>query len=205
VSGLATASLVDPEREAVRWFENQRPSLKGLGGGEPVVVLGVGSGFHLEVLANHYPRHQVIALDVCESSIAFVQAKFEKKKTENLSLYLVDLAQGMSTFFLKQAWVSQAFTLLRHRSSCARNGEAMRLVDAWLVGRVPTTFSNHLRVRPELAACFESDRALEVISSMCGKNEEMLFSVREISKLWDVKSNTKEARRLFRVIEELVK
>lgn len=203
VEGLATASLVNPEREAGQWADMQMGRLKATDPNEPVVVLGVGSGFHLKALmtaminlssGSAVPR--LVAIDTCRASIEFARVRLP-----SVEMILADVAAGADSFFTDPVVTSvltQAHTLLRHKPTISRIGQPLRVVETWMVGRTSEAFLAQLKLRPEIAAALNPARAAKVADAK-------LLSVRDLSKMWDISSELKSDRRIFRVLEELVR
>lgn len=202
VENLATASLVQPETEGRRWAEAQRKRLKWLRRLEPIVVLGVGSGFHLRALVELVtemhadggkPQPVIFALDTCEASIEFSRARCSGVKFQQ--------ASSGDTFLNSaevQSWLLQSYTLLSHRPTLARSGANMRQIEELLLGRTPETFSDQLRLRPQIAAALNPGRSKDLANPR-------RISIRDLAKTWDISSETKTDRRIFRVLEELVR
>lgn len=200
VDGLSTASLVNPEREAEHWAEAQSARLKMTGLDEPVVVIGVASGFHLQALkvrlrvSGHCGR--IIAIDTCSASI-----EFAKVRVADVEYVHVEIGVDVDTFLAAggiAGWILQPYTVLRHKPTYLRNGTSLRRVEAWILGRTPESFSAHLKLRPQIAAALNAERARKIA-------EVSLLSIRDLSKVWDIASELKSDRRVFRVLEELVR
>ncbi len=199
VEGLATASLVDPQREAAQWAESVRPRLKQARTHETIVVLGAGSGYHLQALKDLMVSMKLegvlVAVETCAPSVEFVRARHS-----GIEVLFANPSLGLESFFGDEYFSSlmrQTTTVLRHRPSLNRQ-ESLRLVESWILGRTPEAFAAHLRMRPEIAAGLNSVRATKLA-------EGSLLSIRDLSKTWDISSELKEDRRLFRVLEELVR
>jgi hypothetical protein len=200
VGGLSTASLVNPEREGEQWAESQSSALAVTQPDEPVVVLGVASGFHLRSLKAKLQalghRGPMIAIDTCEPSI-----EFTKWRVIGVDYVLANIESGPDSFVARaevSRWILQPFTLLRHKPTFLRGGTDLRKIEAWILGRTPESFSAQLKLRPQIAAGLNADRARKIA-------EVSLVSVRDLSKAWDITSELKADRRLFRVLEELVR
>lgn len=202
VENLATASLVQPEVEGRRWAESQRKRLKWLRPGEPIVVLGVGSGFHLRALFEMLtessfdrtePQGPFIAVDTCRASIDFARPRCPSIRFQH--------AIADDTFFdaaETQSWLLQSYTLLAHRPTLARAGANLQSIEELLLGRSPEAFSRQLRSRPQVAAALNPNRSKDLAVAR-------RLSIRDLSKVWDISSETKTDRRIFRVLEELVR
>ncbi len=200
VNGLSTASLVNPDGEGEKWAEAQDASLKVAGAGEPIVILGIGSAFHIQSvqkkLRSKGHRGRLIALDCCHESV-----EFANRSLVDVELLHVDTACGVDFFFARHdvaSWVTQPFVLLRHKPTFQRSGQSLRFVETWLLGRTPEAFSAQLKLRPQIAAALNADRSRRLA-------ETPLVSVRDLSKAWDISSELKTDRRLFRILEELVR
>ncbi len=198
VAGLATASLVNPEREAAQWTELQHARLHSVGKQEAIIILGVGSGFHIRAIQTRMHecglKGPLFAIDTCAESIEFARARIP-----DVTFIHADLARGVNAFVADgMAWLTQTSTLLRHRPTLSRVGVSLKTIDTWLVGRSPEAFSAHLKQRPEIAAALNASRAAKIA-------ECPLVSIRDLSKMWDISSELKTDRRLFRVLEELVR
>lgn len=79
--GRLLASREDPVREAARWVSNHR---KRFSGRSSVIVLGVGCGYHLELLAKEPTIKKVIGLDYDSSAVEWVATRTEN--IENLKV-----------------------------------------------------------------------------------------------------------------------
>lgn len=199
VNGLATASLVDPAREGAQWVESVRPRLKQARPGETIVVLGAGSAYHLRALKDLLVsmKHDgvLVAIETCAAA-----AEFSKARHADVEVLFANPKLGIESFFGDEHFASlmrQATTVLRHRPSLNRQ-ESLRLVESWVLGRTPEAFAAHLKMRPEVAAGLNPVRAAKLA-------EGTLLSIRDLSRAWDISSELKEDRRLFRVLEELVR
>lgn len=200
VGNLATASLVNPEREADQWAATQIKRVQASRKNEMVVVIGVGSGFHLRALQDQLRQagiqRPMTAIDTCAESVNFASAR-----AKNVDFICADPSEGVDRFLTKkevEGWVVQTYTLLKHRPTLARVGVPLRTIEDWLLGRSPESFSAHLKLRPQIAAALNPGRARRIA-------ETPLVSIRDLSKKWDISSELKTDRRIFRVLEELVR
>lgn len=200
VGNLATASLVNPEREADQWADAQMKRVLAGRPMETIAVIGVGSGFHIRSLQNKIAESglkcSIVAIDTCAESI-----QFASQRTSNVVFVHANLENGIDSFVGREEvspWLAQTFTLLKHKPTIARVGLPLRTLETWLVGRSPEAFSAQLKLRPQIAAALNPSRAKRIA-------ETPLVSIRDLSKMWDISSELKVDRRLFRVLEELVK
>jgi hypothetical protein len=202
IDGKASASLVDPVKEAKAWSETVASSIPR--GEERLIVLGVGSGFHIRALREALPRISILAIDTCEASVDFASkmslpaVQFQFVSKEKLSV-----GPG---YFMTQTevrdWILEPFSLIRHRSTMARNKDLLRIED-WIIGRSAESLREHLGLRPSLAALLNAKRLQEV--ALLKINAVDVFSMRDFVGCCDIKSDPSHERRLFRVLEELVR
>lgn len=202
VDNLATASLVNPEREAVQWAQSQMKRISSTGNEETIVVLGVASAFHIRALRTLLLESRAdfkgnfVAIDTCPRSVAFAKAR-----VPGVIFTRADISGTIDDFIASadiSPWILQAFTLLKHKPTFSRTGESLRQLESWIVGRTPAAFLAHLKQRPEIAAGLNPARTRKVA-------ETPLVSIRDLGKMWDISSELKTDRRLFRVLEELVR
>lgn len=202
VDGKATASLVDPIKESKSWMESVRPML--LKEKERIVVLGIGSGYHLRLLGETEPDLTIVAIDTCEKSIQFCS----KKQLKNVQFVFIsqdELRAGAQSVVAADAvrdWILDPFTLIRHRATMARNRDLLR-VESWILGRSAEALRAHLALRPSIAAILNSQK-LHDVASMKLKTVDV-FSIRDFVSCCDIKSDPSHERRLLRVLEELVR
>lgn len=202
VDGKATASLVDPVKEAQNWIDSVRQLL--FKGKERVVVLGIGSGFHLQVLREAVPETPIVAIDTCERSIQFCS----KKHIKNAQFVFVsqdDLKSGAQSVVAANGvrdWILEPFTLIRHRATMARNRDLLK-VENWILGRSAEALRAHLALRPSMAAILNAQK-LHDVAAMKLKTVDV-FSIRDFVSCCDIKGEPSHERRLLRVLEELVR
>ena len=202
VGNLATASLVNPEREAMQWADQQVRRIASIGVGETVVVIGIASAFHIRALREKISTRdrgfvgRIVAIDTCADSVAFANARHS-----GFDFVHVDLAVGVDAFLARpeiSSWIMQPYTLLKHKPTMSRVGVSLRTLESWILGRTPETFLAHLRLRPEIAAGLHPARSQRIA-------DVSLLSIRDLSKMWDISAELKTDRRIFRVLEELVR
>jgi len=72
--GRSLSDESDPVREARTWVEAQRINLSH----DPrIIVVGAGSGFHLEVLSREFPYSPLIAIDVRTPVTSFLRRRYK--------------------------------------------------------------------------------------------------------------------------------
>lgn len=202
VDNLATASLANPEREGEQWAEMQMKRLASVGSRETIVIIGIASAFHIRSLRDLIKQKipafngEIVAIDTCVHSFDFA-----KTRVSGATFLMADSITSIDQFIATpeiSKWVSQTFTLLKHKPTISRTGEKLRRLESWIIGRTPEAFAAQLRQRPEIAAGLNPARTKKIA-------EVSLVSIRDLSKMWDISSELKSDRRIFRVLEELVR
>lgn len=205
IDGKATASTIDPVKEAASWVAANY-SVASLGKGEALVVLGAGSGFHIAALhaeVGNKSERKIVVIDTCKSSIEFVRARFSH--LPEIKYVLVEAGTTFSEFYRRNDvidWAFEPFTLLRHRSSMVRNSDLSQMEEC-LVGRSVQAFRAQLEARPSLASALNSGRLKKLAEAKL--TSKGLISVRDLTSVWEVSSEPSTERRLLRVLEELVR
>lgn len=201
VDGKATASTVDPVKEAVSWVSSFH-SLIVSDSEETLVIIGAGSGFHVEALRESTSK-KIVVIDTCKASIEFTKVRLSHLR----EIKFIEMPTG-STFseFLQcndvVEWVFEPFAILRHRSSMVRNLDLGKIEEC-LVGRTVDAFRAQLEARPSIASRLNSARLKKLAETKLNSNG--LISVRDLTSVWDVSSEPSNERRLLRVLEELVR
>lgn len=86
----ALCDFNDPVAEAQNWAQ----SIKDLKNDPKIVVIGVGSGFHIEALVEAYPYCEIVAID-CRASIT----GFNARKFRNVRFLTFDNMLEVSTSY----------------------------------------------------------------------------------------------------------
>lgn len=205
IDGKATASTIDPVKEAAAWVAANY-SVASLVKGEALVVLGAGSGFHISALRaelGEQTDRKIVVIDTCKSSIDFVRSRLSH--LPEIKFILVSAGTTFSDFYRRNDvvdWAFEPFTLLRHRSSMVRNSDLSQMEEC-LVGRSVQAFRAQLEARPSLASALNSARLKKLAEAKL--TSKSLISVRDLTSVWEVSSEPSTERRLLRVLEELVR
>ncbi len=201
IDGKATASTIDPLKEATAWIGSTY-SLAAAGIDETLVVIGAGSGYHIDAL-RECTNKKIIVIDTCPASIEFVKRRLSHHS--QISYIEVKRGTSFSDFYQRNdvvEWVFEPFILLRHRSSMVRNSDLSK-VEECLVGRSVEAFRAQLEARPAIASALNSGRLKKMAEAKLVTKG--LVSVRDLTSVWEVSSETSNERRLLRVLEELVR
>jgi len=206
LDGMATASTMQPGQEAERWVNLLPQSIWNTD--DALYVVGIGSGWHLEKLHEKDSGRRVVGLDVSSELIQFVRQHVSR----DIELQHVpcptelNLAGQESDF---RSWVSasgldallrpnaRTYRVLSHRPSLQRDPR-LKWVEEALLGRTPRSFAEHLRVRPDLAAQLRPHALAELATCP-------LLSVKSLQRAWTDRAESAPERRLFRMLEELVR
>lgn len=201
VDGKATASAIDPIKEAASWVASAYAAAAP-GTEETIVVIGAGSGYHIAALRER-SCGKIVVIDTCKASLEFA----EKRLTQLSEIKYLAIPDGttFSDFFRRNdvvEWAFEPFALLRHRSSMVRNTELSKIEEC-LVGRSVQAFRAQLEARPSVASALNSARVKKLAEAKL--TTKGLISVRDLTSVWEVSSEPSNERRMLRVLEELVR
>ncbi len=200
VRGCATASSVDPMAEAERWYKLVEPQLRDLPTSARIAVLGLGSGYHVMALAEAVAKTIKRPITVFESdpSLEKQRSWYVGRFPEHVAVNFVDVGAGSEKFFAApevRSLISGRLVLLRHKPSFLRDQRGLTKLGNWLTGRDRSSLIAHLQGRVELTSLLDSEK----------KSGDWLLSVKDLSRLWKLEAEVTEQRRLFRILEELVR
>lgn len=204
ISGRASASLVDPKREAEQWLGSIEKTLlqalaSSTGSKEAkmrVILLGVGSGYHVAALlrrlrSSAHTNWTLVAVDPIESALHFCR----ENVLQDLD-WQIDLALNKGENLIPK----RNDLVLRHRFSQMFSVETFRNIEHHLIGRSVDSIEQHLSGRPELSEAIE----LNLLRGSTS-HQNAALSVKNLIQSWAQSKQNSEARTIFRVLEELIK
>lgn len=206
LNGKATASTMYPGQEAERWVNLLSPTT--FLNDDVLYVVGVGSGWHLNQLLEKDPGRHIVGIDVSTELIQFARPHVQKE-IELVTAHFpesLNLNSGDADF---KSWFAQAglselirpagrtYRVIAHRLSLQREARLGWIEEA-LLGRTPRSFAEHLRLRPELASQLRPHVLAELATCP-------LLSVKNLQRAWGNQSESCVERRVFRILEELVR
>ena len=204
VGKRAAASLVDPKNEARQWLQSVERQLKQslYVCGRPrlsvarLVVLGVGSGYHIAELADWIEQNdldhqiQIHAFDNTKYSVEFCREHVFANRSE---FPVVTLSKSHD--YRPQ----RGDLLLRHKFSQIFSPEYFQTLEQEVAGRSRGDFQRHLSARPELGKVVDTGKLTASSPHL------KLISVKTLIEAWTPTHQASESRQLFRALEELVK
>jgi hypothetical protein len=189
--GRFLASAFDPIQEAAKWAEQVH---KEVATDAAVIVVGVGSGYHVAALKSLRPKCEILALDnspevvsqalkICPALLPNdVLVEPDWLKLPNHARFC-DVACGV-------------YGVANHGPSLQIDPAYFTAVDRLLRGRDKLSFLVLLKARPELLASLDPQE----ISAI----GEEAVSIKTIRRLFSPAGSASRERRLWRVLEELV-
>ena len=122
-AGRLLASREDPIREATRWVEHHR---KYFTGRKSVIVLGVGCGYHLEILLQEPGVEKVVGIDVSDEVIAWNKTRLQNTA---IDFYSIEDVLELKTF------VACSYAVLKYFPSIVINQKIFQEQYEFLLGR----------------------------------------------------------------------
>ena len=185
---------MDPIKEAQNWLIEQGD----LSEFEYIVVLGLGAGFHIDILAQTYPNNKIIVIENYEE---FTNNR--KKKSDNIQVILATNANHIWNFQVIQALVLKKFKLIKYFPVTQIATHFYQNVENQLLARDSTGFHKQVDLRPKQKELFLD---VKVESKPSVKNNiQSLISIKDIVSYSQIQeSNSKEAL-IWKALGELVK
>lgn len=193
--GRLTASSRDPRRDAREWVESLR--LEGPGD-HRLLVLGVGSGYHLVELRSRFPDRRIMALDVSTVLIENAMLLHGAALTA-VELIPVAIESDLLNSERLRLFLRGAFRLAEHPASIAGDLHRYREIKSRIVAREPMFFADWIRREERFARLFP-------LQSIAGGEGAQLLSIKDIARFADSRGNA-EARDVLivKALRELVK
>lgn len=191
-NGKLLASAFDPVREATAWAE------KVMGAGEPscdtLIVVGMGSGYHVAALKSRYPDISLLVID----NDAEVVDRAREICPEVAGIPTVAEPKWMD--LIKSASLSDAlngvYKIALHGPSFQSNPNDFSLIERLLRGRDKLSFLLLLKACPELLPLLDPEAVSRI--------GEEAISIKTVSELFSPHAAASRERRLWRVLEELI-
>ena len=187
-NGRLLGSSIDPMREAQQWSEK-------VGAKTPVVILGLGAGYHvIELMKRAAGRVLTIEGDaeVVEQALQLCPGLVRRD-----ILVEPDWQKLIQTVRFRDA-IQGVFEIAAHGPSIQIEPDYFLNVERLLLGRDKISFLLQLKMRPELLALLDP-ASIEALATSFDA-----ISVKTVKKLFSARADHSTERKLWRVLEELV-
>ena len=190
-NGRLLASAFQPLQEASAWTEKV---CLGLAPGEPIIVLGIGSGYHVASLLASYPRNEVLVIEN-DAELARSALALHPSIPANRVLVQANWLQLIDDQRFLDA-IGGVYRIAPYGPSAQIEPEFFGAVDRLLRGRDRLSFLVLLKTRPEFLPLLSSEAV--------GKLGDEGISIKIIRQLFAPQAVSSRERRLWKVLEELV-
>jgi len=185
------ASSIDPLREAQAWAAKV---LTGIDPQESLIVLGLGSGYHVSLLKELSPRSEVIVIENDPEVIAQVLSILPQ--LHDLAIIRVPDWTKLNENRTFCDAVGGLYRVAPHGPSCQIEKSYYKAVTALLLGRDKLSFLHLVKARPELLGLLNPTSLVEF--------QDDNISIKTLQKLFSPAALTSRERRIWRVLEELI-
>jgi hypothetical protein len=185
------ASSVDPLREAQTWAAKV---LAGVDLQESIIVLGLGSGYHVSALKEFSPRSEVIVIENDPEVIQQVLSILPQLRALTV-ICIPDWTKLNENRVFCDA-VGGLYRVAPYAPSCQIEKSYFRAVTALLLGRDKLAFLYLVKARPELLGLLHPASLTEI--------QDENISIKTLQKLFSPTSLASRERRVWRVLEELI-
>ncbi|MNJ92680.1 hypothetical protein D3C87_103540 [compost metagenome] len=184
--GQALASPNNPRNEALKWVYSLGPLPS-----QHVMIMGLGSGFHVAALAELDPSLKITVVETRESLITVFRSKFSDI-ADRVQITIVENAQDIfKTETYREAIADKAY-ILSFRECWGQQTAIFSEIFAHLSGRSVESVKYH----------FE-DLGMNLKALFFNKND--LLSLNDLMPVIEASTAAEKNKQLFRVLGELVK
>lgn len=189
--GKLLASAFDPVREATAWAEKIKG---GIEEDETVIILGMGSGYHVEELASRCPQQSIFVIEkdaeIAEKALEICPGiRRERVIVEPDWVHLVESES------LREA-LGGIYRIALHGPSYQLDPDYFGAVERLLRGRDKLSFLLLLKTRPEFLPLLDA----EAVSAI----GDEAISIKTICRIFSRRSAASRERRIWQVLEELI-
>ena len=186
--GKALASLGDPHGEALKWVYSL-----GAFPTKHVVVVGLGSGFHISALADLDPSLKITVVDSRESLVSVFKSQFPELKDRVHVLIASNNADLMSSQLFHEVIEDRAY-VLSFRECWGMQAPLFSGFFAHLSGRSVDSVKTHLE-----------DFGINMKALYLDSDKAKLLSIKDVLPVIEASTVAEQKKQLFRVLGELVK
>lgn len=190
--GRWLSSSIDPVREAHQWLERSWPSDRGY---ESAILVGLASGYHYRALRERHSDLDIVVLE--QDSRVIEQVLKIHADIDPQDIIDASDINKISSLWRVQSLFQSVFGIFVLPS--VNETEWLHSVVQEILGRDSLSFLRQLRGRPELMAIMKPE-ALASVSEVGSA-----ISIKTISSLFDSKQTISHERKLWKILEELVR
>ncbi|WP_413577008.1 hypothetical protein ACLVWU_02580 [Bdellovibrio sp. HCB290] len=186
-AGAALASLTQPREEALKWTYSLGPIPSA-----HVVIIGLGSGFQVEALADMDPNVQITVVDSRDSLVPVFRSQFPEL-AERVQIVIADSVQDLMKNDVYADVVANRAYVVSFRESW---GQQLNLF---------AEFFGHLTGRTVEAVKYHLEDLQMNMKSLYFQNNNSLLSIKDILPVVEASQVAEEKKQIFRMLGELVK
>ncbi|WP_413580374.1 hypothetical protein [Bdellovibrio sp. HCB288] len=186
-AGVPLAAVNTPREEALKWTYSLGPIPSS-----HVVIVGLGSGFHVEALADMDTNVQITIVDSRDSLVPVFRSQFPEL-AERVEIVIADSVQDLMKNDIYADVVANRAYVVSFRESW---GEQMNLF---------AEFFGHLTGRTVEAVKYHLQDLEMNMKSLYFQNNNSLLSIKDILPVVEASQVAEEKKQIFRMLGELVK
>ncbi len=188
--GRSLASVKNPQEEALKWVYSL-----GAFPANHVVIIGLGSGYHISALVDLEPGIKVTVVDSRESLVPVFRAQFPELKDKVNILMASNVKDLMSSQLYHEIIEDRAF-VISFRESWGQQIPLFSEFFAHLTGRTVESVKYHLaEIGINIKALF--------VPPQIGSRQ--LWSIKDVLPVVEASVISEDKKQMFRVLGELVK
>lgn len=189
--GRWLSSSVDVIAEASAWLRQQGLRMQEA---SPIIVLGVGSGYHLVAIAEAYPGRQIISVDFSQEIIDSAKSK-HGLALANVKFVCAHSIEDLQNSIILQQALCGSYSLLLYAPGTVPNPQFYSEMQMFLSGRSESGLRFLLSMREQLA----EDLGANTIQAASNEAISIKTLISRITK-----NCSPETKLIFMTLRELV-
>lgn len=172
LNGKMLSSKVDPRKEAALWIEQNQLLAKY---SKTIVVIGIGSGYHLISLKEKHPQAQIIAVSSSQALLDAVQVA-HKDAVAGISFYCANTIEDFYEAEATQGVFATTTVVLKHPTYRVEESEVLDAIEEAIIARTFGTLRKYIAKNEPLTVTLPSIPVMIGLASIKTVNDAAVNS-----------------------------
>lgn len=173
LNGKMLSSKVDPRKEASQWIEQTELLAKY---SKTIVMIGVGSGYHLISLKEKYPHAHIIAISSSQVLLEAIQVA-HKSCVSGISFYCASTIEEFYDAEATQGVFSTTTVVLKHPTYRVEESQVLDAIEEAIVARTFGTMKKYIAKSEPLTVTLPSIPVMIGLASIRTVNDAAVNTV----------------------------
>lgn len=175
LNGKLLSSKMDPRKEAAQWLEQNQLFARL---SKTIVVIGVGSGYHLIALREKYPAAQIIAVSSSTQLLESIQVA-HKDAVKGIIFYAATTLDDFFEAEPTQSAFSTTTVVLKHPTYKFEESAVLDAIEEAIVARTYAALKKYIQKNESLTVCLPSIPVMIGLASIKTVNDSVIRSFDE--------------------------